>query len=103
MEVHAHDFKYFQSNDVSVTKVTITDKDCSEIAALEEFFPNAEHILCQFHALKAVDARLNKKFGDKALKQPIKDGIRDHFRSAMYAENERDFENAKSGLLKQGT
>jgi hypothetical protein len=42
----------------SYTKVTMTDKDCSEIAALSKDLPDADHILCHFHVLKAVDAWL---------------------------------------------
>lgn len=93
---------YLQNNDASITKVTITDKDCSEIAALEEFFPEAIHILCHFHVLKAVDARLNKKVDGKGLSEQFKDEIREHFRKALYAETDAAFEHAKQHLLNQG-
>ncbi|EFX77894.1 hypothetical protein DAPPUDRAFT_247007 [Daphnia pulex] len=49
-----------ENNDISVTKLTIKDKDCAEIAALGKYFPGATHILCHFHVLKAVDAFLTK-------------------------------------------
>lgn len=42
----------------SYTKVTMTDKDCSEIAALAKDLPDADHILCHFHVLKVVEAWL---------------------------------------------
>ena len=45
----------FKNNDVSVTKVTITDKDCAIIAAFGRNFRDASHILCQFHVLKDID------------------------------------------------
>ncbi|KZS20646.1 Uncharacterized protein APZ42_012571 [Daphnia magna] len=50
------------NNDVSLTEVTITDKDCAEISALWKLFPKASGILCQFHVLKAVDTHLQNKF-----------------------------------------
>ncbi|EFX73508.1 hypothetical protein DAPPUDRAFT_325223 [Daphnia pulex] len=52
---------FTETNDVSITKVTITDKDCSEIASMEQYFPKAEHILCHFHIIKSVGDRLKKK------------------------------------------
>ncbi|KZS02016.1 Uncharacterized protein APZ42_001107, partial [Daphnia magna] len=51
---------FSENNDVSITKVTISDKDCTEIAALENCFPHEDHILCQFHALKALDVYMKK-------------------------------------------
>ncbi|XP_045027121.1 uncharacterized protein LOC116919332 [Daphnia magna] len=93
---------FTENNDASITKVTITDKDCSEIAALEEYFPEATHILCHFHVLKAVDARLNKKVDGKGLTEQCKDKIREHFRKALYAETDAAFEHDKQHLLNQG-
>ena len=38
--------KYYpQNNDVSVTEVTTTDKDCAEIAVLAKYFPKTTGIL----------------------------------------------------------
>ncbi len=87
---------------MSITKVTITDKDCSEIAAMEQYFPKAEHILCHFHIIKSVDDRLNKKVDGKGLTQQYKDEIREHFRNALYAETEEAYNAEKEFLLKQG-
>jgi hypothetical protein len=85
-----------------MTKVTISDKDCAEIAALENCFPHGVHILCQFHALKAVDVYIKKpKDGERVDKEKIHEIIK-HFRAAMYAETQADFETAKAYLLKQG-
>ena len=50
----------------------MSDKDCFEIAAFERYFPDATHLLCQFHALKAFDVRLNKKVDGKGLKSEEK-------------------------------
>ena len=54
----------------------MSDKDCSEIAAFEWYFPDFTHILCQFHVLKAFDVRLNKKVDGKGLKSEEKNKIR---------------------------
>jgi len=82
--------------------VTISDKDCAEIAALEDCFPQADHILCQFHALKAVDVYMKKpKDGERVDKDKIHEIIK-QFRAVMYAETQGDFEAAKAYLLKQG-
>lgn len=74
---------------MSITKVTITDKGCSEIAPIEQYFPKAEHILCHFHIIKSVGDRLNKKVDGYDLTQQYKDEIRDHFCNALYAETEK--------------
>jgi hypothetical protein len=70
-----------------MTKVTISDKDCAEIAALENCFPHGVHILCQFHALKAVDVYIKKpKDGELVDKEKIHEIIK-QFRAAMCAES----------------
>jgi hypothetical protein len=84
---------------VSVTEVTITDKDCSEIAALAKYFPKATGILCQFHVLKAVDTYLQKC---RLLSPEQKNNIRKLFRAAVYAVSEDEFAEAKSQLQQQG-
>ncbi|EFX69283.1 hypothetical protein DAPPUDRAFT_258844 [Daphnia pulex] len=38
--------QFAENNDVSVTHVVLTDKDCGEIASIKEAFPNATHLLC---------------------------------------------------------
>ncbi|XP_045031501.1 uncharacterized protein LOC116924557 [Daphnia magna] len=86
---------FSENNDVSVTKVKITDKGCNEIAALEKYFPGTEHILCLFHVFKAVDSRLNQKVGDKALTQTCKEDIRERFRNAAYEETAADLKLKK--------
>ena len=52
--------------------VVITNKDCAEISTLQEYFPIAQHNLCQFHVLKAVNVRLTKKVYGKGLKEEEK-------------------------------
>jgi hypothetical protein len=89
-----------QNNDVSVTKVTIKDKDCAEIAALAKFFTASTHILCHFHVLKAVDAKLATF---KGLSKEQKQYIREKFRSALYATTQAEFDSACADLLKLGT
>ena len=90
----------FQNNTVGVTKVTMSDKDCSEIAAFEKYFPDAVHILCQFHPLKAFNLRLAKKVDGKGLSTEEKDKIREYFRRALYSET--DYEAAEKCLLGLG-
>lgn len=84
-----------QNNDVSVTKVTITDKDCAEIAALTKFFTASTHILCHFHVLKAVDTKLATF---KGLSKEQKHDIRENFRVALYATTQAEFDSALAHL-----
>lgn len=85
---------------MSVTEVTITDKDCAEIAALAKYFPSATAILCQFHVLKAVDTHLQNKC--RLLSPEKRNVIRKLFRDAVYAVSQDQFAEAKSQLQKQG-
>lgn len=39
-------------------KITLTDKDWSEIDACSQVFPDAEHQLCYWHVLRAIKQRL---------------------------------------------
>ena len=61
----------FQYNDISVTKTVVTDKDCAEISAFAEIFPEANQLLCQFHVLKAVASRLVKAKLIHSKKEPF--------------------------------
>ncbi|EFX65973.1 hypothetical protein DAPPUDRAFT_116791 [Daphnia pulex] len=88
---------FSENNDVSVTKVTITDKDCAEIAALAKFFTASTHILCHFHVLKAVDAKLATF---KGLSKEQKQYIREKFRSDLYATTQAEFDSAYADLMK---
>lgn len=83
---------------MSVTKVTMTDKNCSEISALEKYFPEAEHILCHFHVLKAVDAWLNSLKEGEGFTKEKKHEIREKFRIFLYAETQTELETAKAPL-----
>jgi hypothetical protein len=87
---------------VLVTKVTITDKDCAEISALRQHFPGAEHILCQFHVLKAVDSYLKKTSNGQRLNKISRLDIIKRFRLTMYTEKQAVFEEEKSALINQG-
>ncbi|KAK4024393.1 hypothetical protein OUZ56_009815 [Daphnia magna] len=86
------------NNDVSVTKVTMTDKDCSEISALEKYFPDAEHILCHFHVLKAVDAWLNTLKEIDGVNKERKNDIREKFRKVLYTGTNIELDTAKARL-----
>ncbi|KAI9553803.1 hypothetical protein GHT06_019071 [Daphnia sinensis] len=66
-----HIYFYLQNNDNSITELFLTDKDCAEIAAIKCHFPNAKHLLCHFHALRAVDRRLNETDLSKGFKEEI--------------------------------
>jgi hypothetical protein len=83
---------------VAVTKVTITDKDCAEIAALGKTFQKAVHLLCQFHGLKAVDSHLSKLNMEKEKQHEV----RENFRAAMYAETQDEYDKAKAYLTGPG-
>jgi hypothetical protein len=77
----------------------MTDKDCAEIAALAKYFPDADHLLCQFHVLKAVETYLTKsKNGERVDKERNHD-ILEHFRTALYAESQDEFDSAKEYLI----
>ncbi|XP_045025752.1 uncharacterized protein LOC123470097 [Daphnia magna] len=89
---------FVENNDVSVTKVTITDKDCSEISALEKYFPDAEHILCHFHVLKAVDAWLNTLKEIDGVNKERKNDIREKFRKVLYTGTKIELDTANASL-----
>ncbi len=81
-------------------KVTITDKDCAEIAALGKYFPYSFYILCQFHALKGLDAFLTKKKNGAGDKEKFHD-IRKYFRAVMYTESQDEFDSSKAYLTEK--
>ncbi len=89
----------FQYNDISVTKTVVTDKDCAEIAAFAEIFPEASQLLCQFHVLKAVDSRLVKA----KLIHSEKKEIFDYFKKALRAKNLDELSDAAGYLSSIGT
>jgi hypothetical protein len=86
-------------NDVGITEVTITARNCEENAALNMIFSKATSIICHFLVLKSVDTHLQKK--SKFLSVQNKDEIRLLFRSAPYAITEVESEEIKSNLLKK--
>jgi MULE transposase domain len=76
-------FLFFQYNDISVTKTVVTDKSFSEISAFSVVLPNADQLLCHFHVLQAVDARL----AEAKLIPSEKEEIFKYFEMALYARN----------------
>ncbi|KIO23612.1 hypothetical protein M407DRAFT_47609, partial [Tulasnella calospora MUT 4182] len=50
--------KHFRDRWRLVVKVTLSDKDWSEIGACQRIFPDAKHQLCFWHCLRAVRKRL---------------------------------------------
>lgn len=67
-----------------------------EIAALAKYFTSATHILCHFHVLKAVDAKLIKL---KNLGKEKKHQIQQHFRAALFATTQDEFDSLCDRLL----
>ena len=86
---------------MAITKVTLTDKDCAEIAALGKTFTEAVHILCQFHGLKAVDFHLTKMKNGEMDKEKHHE-VRENFRAAMYAETQDAYDKVKAYLIAPG-
>ncbi|XP_045025115.1 uncharacterized protein LOC123469833 [Daphnia magna] len=89
------------NNEVAITKVTFTDKDCAEIAALGKTFTKAVHLLCQFHGLKAVDFHLTRTKNGEIEREKHHE-IRQNFRAAMYAETPDACDKAKAYLIGPG-
>ena len=81
-------FFFFQKNDVTKTGVVLTDKDCKELAALEAIFLYAIFLLCQFHALLAVERRLGKA----GLMYDYEKEIYQSFRDALYSKDKDQLE-----------
>lgn len=77
----------------------MTDNDCAEIAALAKYFPTATHILCHFHVLKAIDAKLNKI---KNIGKQKNNEIQEYFRSALFAATQEEFDASHEHLMRQG-
>lgn len=80
------------------TQVVLTDKDCREINAVQEVFPHAVHLLCNFHTLAAVDRRL----GDANLSRDLRHEIYECFRKAVYANSEEKIKEAEDYLCSLG-
>lgn len=91
-------FFYFQYNDISVTQTVVTDKSFSEISAFSVIFPKATQLLCHFHVLQAVDARLVKA----KLLPNEKEEIFNSFRMALHARNLDELADAAGYLTALG-
>ena len=72
-------------NDVSRTKVVVTDKDCKELISVKQIFPNAISLLCQFHVLNAVSRRLKKA----KLQEDYEEEIFKTFQDTLHERNDR--------------
>jgi len=80
-------FILLYSNDNTITDVVFADKDCAKIAAIKQQFPNATHLLCHFHVLRAVDRHL-KSVG---LSPCFQQEIYEVFREGLYADSTDKF------------
>ncbi len=89
----------FQYNDVSITKVVLTDKDCSEIAAAGSVVTEAECLLCHIHVLAAVRKKLDElpKLHENESKY-----IYDTFHDAVYSFTRASLENCREILCSIG-
>ena len=92
-------FFSFKHNNIEKTKVVITDKDFSEIRAVEEVFIHAEVFLCLFHVLAAVDKRLT----EAKLPRDLRHEIYEEFKKAVYADSEEVIDGAKTYLCALGS
>ncbi|KZR97490.1 Uncharacterized protein APZ42_007610 [Daphnia magna] len=90
--------QFCENNDNSITQVFLTDKDCAEIAAIRCHFPNAKHLLCHFHALMAVDRRLN----ETDLSKGFKEEIYQVFHDTVYAQTNEAFIEGQEYLCALG-
>lgn len=72
----------------------MTDKDCKELVAVKSIFPNATSLLCQFHVLTAVSARLGKA----KLQIDFEEEIFANFKTALYASHEQKLANQQNYL-----
>lgn len=81
---------------MSRVKVFITDKDCKEISAIEDVFPDVVLLLCLFHVLQIVNRKL--------VKVPIHERslISDAFRTAVFTNSEEEYNRNKSYLCSLG-
>ena len=89
-------FDHFKKyNDYSKIKVFITDKDFTEIECLEQNFPSARVLLCQFHVLKWLKQHIHhERFGN--LSQSTKDHIYCAIYYMVYAKNEETYQFSKA-------
>ena len=76
----------------------MTDKSFSEISAFSAIFPNAAQLLCHFHVLQAVDARLVKA----KLILSEKEEIFNYFEKALHARNLDELADAAGFLTDLG-
>ncbi|KZR99524.1 Uncharacterized protein APZ42_004573, partial [Daphnia magna] len=85
---------FAKHNDVSKTKVVLTDKDCKEMNAVERIFTSASLKLCLFHALAAVDKRLVQA----KLSRNLREEIYQQFKEAVYAGSEEKIKEVEEYL-----
>ncbi|KZS05478.1 Uncharacterized protein APZ42_031304, partial [Daphnia magna] len=86
---------FSNDNNVQKTEVIITDKDCAEIGAAKEIFVHAKHMLCHFHAFRAVDIRLRKA----NLELNHRKENYDSFHRAVYAKSQEELEIEEDYLV----
>lgn len=87
-----------QKNDTAKTTVVVVDNYLREISAAETVFTNAKTLLCHFHVLRAVDARLDKG----GLTKEYRHELFNLFNCALYANSEADFQDATKALRNTG-
>lgn len=83
---------FIEHNDGVRDKVRsfVIDKDYKEWRVLQELFPGATIVLCQFHVIKWFKRVITKKkYGVVAASRPA---VRDLFRAMVYAETRVDFD-----------
>jgi hypothetical protein len=93
---------FTQYNDISIVKVVLTDKDCSEMVAVDAIFVNGRLFLCHFHVLQAVKRRLAEAQFTTRMLDDYHNEITGLFRTALRTTNQNEFEACAAELCAIG-
>ena len=78
-------------NDLSVVRYVMTDKQVSEINALQKVIPQAQFLLCQWHAQKTIKEYIKKLKLSEQKFNVYKEMLGTNFNKMLYATSEEEY------------
>ena len=82
----------------SKTKVIVIDKDFTELAILQEEFPEASVLFCQFHIIK----HLYKVVSDADVPKERRDDLRKVLHDIVYSQSLEEYDNLRAKVKELG-
>ena len=77
-------------------KGSFTDKDFTEIVAIEQGFPQAVNLLCQFHMLKYIQTKIPSYSSD----QNVKEQLMKFSKQTVYAYSDKQLNKSLESIEK---